>query len=166
MHICTQAINAWSQVEGFEVPTKPENYSQLYELSPLAACVMQFILLAYMVRCDRVEQRTVLQNQESQKTSWGGYYQSSAQIPLDLFRGSVCTNPTPSNACNWGSSLEICLQATGAASCISHVDLEVSCEWALGKDWWGERMYDGNMKGQSLHFKPSNETTLAAGETH
>lgn len=134
---------------------------------------MQFILLAYMVRCDHVDKEQFYKTRRARRHHEEDTIKALPRFPW-IYLEVLCAPTLPasfkcalaSNVCNWDSSLEICLQATGAASCICHIDLEMSCEWALGKDWWGRRIYDGNRKGQFLRFKPSNETTLAAGETH
>lgn len=145
--------NAWSQVEGLQALTKPGKDCQLYKLSPLTACVIHFILLACMVRCDHIDKVQFHKDKESQKTPWGGHSQSPAQSPLELFTGSVCTHLA--THFRWGSSLERWLQATGTGPSICHLELEVSWEWTLPNDWRGRErgMCARSKKAQCLHFK-------------
>lgn len=83
-----------------------------------------------MVRCDHVDKEQFYKHQESLLQAYFA-----------------------SNACNWDSSREVGLQATGATSSICHLEVEVSQEFTLGNDRWGRGMCEGSRKAQSLHFK-------------
>lgn len=112
MHIHTQAIQC--MITGRRIPGPDQArklYSQLYELSPLAACVMQFILLAYMVRCDHVDKEQFYKIRRARRHHEVDTSKALPRSPW-IYLEVLCAPTLPasfqcalaSNACNWGSS--------------------------------------------------------------
>lgn len=110
MRIRTEAVQCMVACRGIPGPDQVRKlYSRLHELSPLAARGMQFILLAYVVRCDRVDKEQFYKAWRARRhrevdtikalpRSPGIYLE--ALCALTLYPSFKCA--LASNACNWG----------------------------------------------------------------
>lgn len=160
MHYKHRLYSAWPQVEDSQVLTNPETLLSVIQVARFNSFCNAVYLLGQHDEmpshrqqfykehfCRAIRNHTVDIIKVLPRSPW---------IPLQVLCAPTLSHSFKcayvSNACNWDSSLEACLEAPGAASFICHLELEVSWEWTLDNDWWERGVCEGNKKVQSLHF--------------
>lgn len=152
-HVHTQVIQHTLTGGRLPGPAQARKLLSVIEVAPFHSMCNAVYSLGLRSKMWPWRQKPILQRpgQPEDTMRW-----TVSKLCSDPLTGSVAPNLPPSfNACNWDSSLEVCLQAAGAASSVCLLELGVLWEWNLGNDWRGRGMCEGNRKAQSIHLKSS-----------